>query len=182
MYLFILLITMVAVAWPLSGQLSAQDTDQDPTETVEATEVALTVIPTATPTAYRLGALKFNLLAQVDLSLTTIGPVEVSAATVTLPAEVNTVTFVTTGNTVISAYVGTITVEADQAILGVTDIAGSIGLHPLSGTPGPVDAVTITTTQQVYLAPGATVALRNDSTAPATLLILTVVSQTAGGP
>jgi len=173
--LSVVLLVGLVVAWPVSGHLSAQE--EEPTEPVaeEATEVPPTLVPTATPSAYPLRSLAFTLLAQADISMTTSGPVVVSAATVSIQPQSATVTFVTEGDTIISASLGTVSIDADQGVLGVADIGASIGLDTVSGTPVALDSVNLGVGGQVFLPAGTTTTIRNDTEAAATLLILTIV-------
>ncbi len=170
-FLAVALLLALGLAWPAGDRSLAQDAPTDE----EATEVPPTVEPTATPSAYPLRSLTFTLLAQTDISVTTTGPVTVSAATITILPGAASVSFVTEGDTVISPSTGTVSLQADQVVLGVADIGSSIGLDTIAGTPEAVDTVILATGGQAYLPAGTTASVRNDTEAAAVLLILTIL-------
>jgi len=173
------IVTCLAVATVVAVALLAQVGDRRSTAqdaTPEAT-LAPTVEPTLTPTAYAFRALTFNLLAQADITVSTDGPVTVSAASVSVGVLSETVPFRAEGPTVITVQTGAVTITADQATVGVTDVVSLIGLEIPVGTPVAADSIIVSPGTQVFLPAGATATLRNDSdVTPATVVILTVVS------
>jgi hypothetical protein len=153
---------VLLTAVPALGQPAAQ----------EATATATAIPPT--PSAYPFRSLKFALQAQVAVSVQTGGALVVSAATLTLAPGAATLDFTVDGTTVIAVQSGQVTVKADDAVVSVVDISPVIGIDPVAGSPGPLSARTVNTGEQVVLPAGATASLRNDGTAPASLLVLAV--------
>lgn len=166
-------LVVVAVAGALALGLSGGGSTIAQDATAEATVAAPE--PTMTPTAYPFRSLAFNLLGQADITVDADGPVAVSAASIALTAGAATVPFVAEGPTVIAFQAGEVTITADNALVGVTDIVSVIGLEVPVGTPAAAEEVTVSLGMQVYLPAGAMATLRNDTDKPASIIILTVV-------
>ena len=150
-------------------RLSAQESG-----TATAT-VAPTATPLPTPTAYPLQKLNFSLLATADIQLATDGPSNVRAATLYIAPGTSSLPFINEGPTVLAVMGGQIVLISDQAIVSVTDIAFVAGLVPVGASPGPVDQLVVNTGEQIYLPAGSTTTIRNDSAAPASVLIVAVI-------
>jgi len=167
---------VVVVAVTLLTRTGGKATTAQEATTEATVEATVVPSPTVTPTAYAFRALTFNLMARADISVATDGPVTVSAASVSIPVLSETVPFQTQGPTVITVQTGAVTITADQATVGVTDVVSLIGLEIPVGTPVAAEQLTVQLGTQVVLPAGATATLRNDSeVTPATVVILTVV-------
>jgi len=171
----IALMTMVVLAAaPISDRLLAQEAT--PTTVIE--EVPPTPTPLPTPTGYPLQGLGFTLIGQAGIQIESQGSVIASAATLTLPPGTASLEFTAIGPTIIAVQTGGIVVDSDAATVNVVDLGVVIGIYPSAGTPGPVDSVTAGIGQQVVLPAGATAVIRNDSDAPATVLVLSIIPGT----
>lgn len=161
---------VLIVATPTSNYLLAQDATQTPTEAPP------TPTPTPSPTAFPMQALGFALIGQAELQIDTDGQILVSAATLRLPAGAASLPFDVTGPTVIMVQTGEVVVSSDDATISFVDTSAVIGIYPSAGTPGPVDTLVVRKGQQVVLPTGSTFVIRNDSADAATVLVLSVTS------
>jgi hypothetical protein len=153
-----------------SGQLSAQES----ATATPAEPPTPTPIPTAT--AFPLQRLNFTLLAASGVELTTDGPAVVRAATIGIGAGQSTLPFTNEGATVLVVTAGSVVVVSDAAVVSVVDIGVIAGLAPVAASPGPIDAVTVATGEQIYLPAGSTTEIRNGSRDQgANLLIVSIV-------
>lgn len=166
--LFLIGIVLLGV---FASHFNSSSAQEPATATPEPTE---TPTPPPTPTAYSLQGLKFGLLALAEVEATTDGPTSVSAATLTVGPGQASLPFVNEVETIIAVTAGAVVVESDQALVQVVDSAVLVGLEVVSGTPGPVDRQSVTVGWQVRLPAGSTTTIRNDTAAPATLMVLTL--------
>jgi len=131
--------------------------------------------PTPSPTAYPLQGLRFTLLAEAEIAAIAGGATIVRAASLALAPGQVALPFTNEAPTILAVQSGTIRIRSDGALVRVIDVSALIGLVPIEGTPGPLDDIEIGPGRQINLPAGATTTIGNTGTAPASVLILTIV-------
>ena len=134
-----------------------------------------TATPLPTPTAFPLQKMTFNLFATADIQLATDGPSYIRAASISVAAGMASLPFTNEGQTLLAVTAGKIVLTSDSAVVTVTDIAFVSGLVTVAASPGPLDEIVVSAGEQIYLPAGSTTTIRNDTTAPASIIIVAVV-------
>ena len=135
----------------------------------ESTPAAPTAIPTQPP------LFESSLIARADLDALPAGSATITVTSVTLAPGAATQPFANPGPTLIVVQDGSVTLDADAAVIGVPNISGLVGIQPATAPPAAAASVVVPEDWQVLLPSGARAQLRNATDDTVDLLLLAIV-------